>query len=83
MERTWRLRIKESEAHYRVPSELSAFKAGSPKLSLKIAGLDDPSYIVEYSRIGYGYFTGKVSVWLPETKVCGCRADFILEVISS
>jgi hypothetical protein len=83
MERTWRLRIKENEKHYRVPSELSAFKASSPKLALKTAGLDDASYFVEYSRIGYGYFTGRVSVWLPETKVGGGRANFVLEVISS
>jgi hypothetical protein len=82
MERTWRLLIKDNESHYRIPSELSAFKAGSPKQALKIAGLDDASYIVEYSRIGYGYFTGKVSVWQPQTKICGCRADFVLEVIS-
>jgi hypothetical protein len=82
MERTWRLRIKENEVHYIVPSELSAFKASTPKQALKIAGLDDTSYIVEYSRVGYGYFTGNVSVWLPETKVCGCRANFVLEVIS-
>jgi predicted methyltransferase len=81
MERTWRLRIKGNEAHYRVPSELSSFAARSPKQALKIAGLDDDSYTIDYSRVGYGYFTGKVSVWLPETKAGGGCADFILEVI--
>ncbi len=82
MTRTWNLLVWTGKKYQPANCGKNSFEARGPKHALKIAGLNDPSYEIEYSRKGYGYYTGRIEVRIPETAAAGEHqpADFILEV---
>jgi len=83
MKRTWRLKLWDGKRYQIADCGASKFEARSPMDAIKIAGLDDPQYSIQYSRVGFGYFTGRVFIRLPETVSAGDHlpADFIIEVL--
>lgn len=85
--RTWKLMVWTGKKYQEANCGDSIIDARTPAEAIKKAGLDDPMYEIKYSRIGYGYFTGRVEVRAPETvsAAVGMKlplpADFVLLVI--
>lgn len=81
--RTWRLLVWNGKKYQEANCGNCRFDASSPKDAIKKAGLYDSLYTHKYSRKGYGYFTGRVYSYAPETLAAGEHqpADFILEVV--
>ena len=82
--RKWQLYVGTQSGYMKPTTDGTAW-ANGPQNALKAFGLTDPMYSVEYSRKGYGHYTGQVNLYAPETQAARAvgpeRADFILKVI--
>jgi hypothetical protein len=86
MTRTWKLLVWTGRKYQEANCGDSRFEARTPQDAIKKAGLNDPTYEIKYSRVGYGHFTGRIEARAPETVAAGegrnvpLPADFVLLV---